>query len=462
MLKKNAVIKLNIEDLTDLGFGVGRVDGLVVFVSDTVPGDVCEVKIIKATSSFLVGRVEKMLSPSPCRSEKRCPNRGCKSCAYRNISYEQEAHLKENGVRHLFDTDALLHTKTAPIITSPEEIRYRNKAQYPVARVNGEIKVGFYAPKSHRVTPVSDCPLTPEIFSKICDSVVGFMERNHISVYDEISGRGLIRHIYLRRGEVSQEVLVTLVINGTSLPHSEELVKEITKAHPEVVGILLNINKESTNVVLGEEYITLFGRDYIFDTLAGVRLKITAPSFYQVNRGCAELLYRKAKELAELRPSDTLLDLYCGAGSIGLSMAREVKHLVGIEIIASAVECAKENAEANGIDNAEFYVGDAKETEKLLEQAEAIRGEKIKPDVVILDPPRGGCDEKLVHFVASLSPRKVVYISCNPKTLARDVERFIGDGYIPGEVYPVDMFPMTGHVESVVSLTRGFDVDMRR
>ena len=457
MLKKNSVIKLNIEDLTDLGFGVGRVDGLVVFIADTVPGDECEVRIIKVNSSFLVGRLEKLITPSASRTEGRCSAGSCKSCAYRNISYESESKLKEDGVRRLFDTEALGHIRTAPITASPSELRYRNKAQYPVARVEGEIKVGFYAPKSHRVTPVRDCPLTPPIFSEICECITAFMERNSITAYDEISGRGLVRHIYLRRGEVSGEVLVTLVINGTALPHSEELLKEMSEKFPEIVGILLNINREATNVVLGKDYITLFGRDYIFDTLAGVSLKITAPSFYQVNHDCAEFLYAKARELAELKPTDTLLDLYCGAGSIGLSMARDVEKLIGIEIVPSAVECAKENAEANGITNAEFYVGDAKDTERLLEEAERTRGEKIKPDVVILDPPRGGCDEGLVRFVSSLSPRRIVYISCNPKTLARDVERFMAFGYKAEEVYPVDMFPMTGHVESVVCLTRRLD-----
>ncbi len=454
MLKKNSVIRLNVEDLTDLGFGVGKTDGLVVFVADTVPGDECEVKIIKVNSSFLVGRLEKLITPSPARTEGRCSAQGCKSCAYRNISYASESRLKEEGVRRLFDTEALGHIRTAPIITSPSELRYRNKAQYPVARVEGEIKVGFYAPKSHRVTPVRDCPLTPPIFSEICECVTTFMEKHSVTAYDEISGRGLVRHIYLRRGEVTGEVLLTLVINGTTLPYSDGLVTELCEKFPNIVGILLNINREATNVVLGKEYVTLFGRNYILDTLANVRLKITAPSFYQVNHDCAELLYAKAKELAELRPTDTLLDLYCGAGSIGLSMARDVKEVIGIEIVESAVKCAKENAESNGIENAEFYVGDAKDTEKLLEEAERTRGEKIKPDVIILDPPRGGCDERLVSFAASLSPRRIVYISCNPKTLARDVERFMAEGYTTDTVYPVDMFPMSGHVESVVCLTK--------
>jgi 23S rRNA (uracil1939-C5)-methyltransferase len=268
------------------------------------------------------------------------------------------------------------------------------------------------------------------------------------------SGNGLLRHIYLRRGEVSGEVLLTFVINGTSLPNSEDLVRRMTAKFPEIVGILINENKKNTNIILGEKYSVLFGRDYIFDTLAGVKLKITAPSFYQVNHDCAEILYAKARELADLKPSDLLLDLYCGAGSIGLSMAKDCRELIGIEIVDSAVECARFNAENNGIKNASFYTGDAKDTEKLLAPAEAIRGEKILPDVVVFDPPRAGSDEALLRHVASLSPRKIVYISCNPATLARDMVVLRGLGYTGETVIPVDMFPGTGHVESVVCLTR--------
>ena len=324
---------------------------------------------------------------------------------------------------------------------------------------NGDYVIGFYAPKSHRVTEAADCPLAPEIFAIILDTVRAYLKKHSISVYDEETGKGLMRHIYLRRGEVSGEVLLTLVINGTSLPHSEELVRDISEGYPEVVGILLNINKKQTNIILGEEYITLTGRDYILDTLAGVELKITAPSFYQVNHDAAELIYAKAKELADLKKSDTLLDLYCGAGSIGLSMADGCLELIGIEIVESAVECAKLNAVRCGIRNASFYAGDAGNTERLLERAEAIRGEKIAPDVVILDPPRAGCDEALLrHIATSLSPRKIVYISCNPQTLARDVALLAPLGYATDEVIPFDLFPCTGHVESVVCLERQSDV----
>ena len=249
-----------------------------------------------------------------------------------------------------------------------------------------------------------------------------------------------------------------MVINGTALPKEQEMVERILAKFPNTVGVLINVNTESTNVVLGKEYRILYGRDYIYDTLSGVRLKITAPSFYQVNHSATELLYAKAKELARPEKTDTLLDLFCGAGSIGLSMADSVGELVGIEIVDSAVECAKDNAKATGVENAHFFTGDATETERLLANAERELGRKLAPDIVILDPPRAGCDEKLVRFVSTLNAKRIVYISCNPKTLARDVVIFRECGYDTDTVYPFDLFPCTGHVESVVCLTRQSDV----
>jgi 23S rRNA (uracil1939-C5)-methyltransferase len=455
--KKNQCVTVEINDITDLGFGVGRIDGAVVFVSDTVPGDVCEVKIIKVNKTYLVGRAEKYVVRSDKRVCARCGERACKSCAYKNISYEYEASLKEDGVRRLFSTSALEGISTAPITVSPMEHRYRNKAQYPIALVDGKRRVGFFAPKSHRVTAISDCPLTPSVFSEICEELCRLFDEKNISVYDEESGNGLLRHIYIRRGEISEEVLVTVVINGSELPDESELVKRICEKFPSVVGILVNINRESTNVVLGNEYRTLFGRDHIYDTLSGVELKITAPSFYQVNHGSAELLYAKAKELAAPKKTDTLLDLFCGAGSIGLSMADSVGELIGVEIVDSAVECARENAHKCGIENAYFFTGDATETERLLANAERELGKKITPDIIVLDPPRAGCDERLIRFVSTLDAKRIVYISCNPKTLARDVVLFRELGYDTSIVYPFDLFPCTGHVESVVCLTRRYD-----
>ena len=461
-LKKNQILEAEIIDITNLGFGVAKADGEVIFIADTVPGDRVRLKVIKVASNYAIGKAEEYIFLSEKR-EKRCENRLCKACAYKNISYSHEAELKAEAVRQIFKKAGLPEVKIGEIITSPATCGYRNKAQYPISRdKNGDYQIGFFAPKSHRVTDAVDCPLAPKIFAEILCEAREYFRENDLSVYDEESGKGLLRHIYLRRGEVSGEVLLTFVINGTSLPNSENLVRRMTAKFPEIVGILINENKKNTNIILGEKYSVLFGRDYIFDTLAGVKLKITAPSFYQVNHDCAEILYRKARELADLKPEDHLLDLYCGAGSIGLSMAKDCRELIGIEIVDSAVECARFNAENNGIENASFYTGDAKDTEKLLAPAEAIRGEKIMPDVVVFDPPRAGSDEALLRHVASLSPRKIVYISCNPATLARDMVALRELGYIGETVTPVDMFPGTGHVESVVCLTRRLDVDMRR
>lgn len=454
-LKKNDVFVAEIVDITNLGFGVAKIDGQVVFVSGAVPGDVARIKVIKVSGSFSVGRVEELVTRSERRVEGRCKNAACKSCAYKCLSYEYEKELKEESVRQIFKKSGLWDVKVLPLVPSPAECGYRNKAQYPLARgKGGEYVIGFFAPKSHRVTEATDCPLAPSVFADILRLLRKFFEEKQIQVYDEVSGEGLLRHIYLRRGEVSGEVLLTLVINGESLPYSDELVKMVTERFPEVVGILLNVNTDCTNVILGEKFITLFGRDYIFDTLGGVRLKITAPSFYQVNHSAAELLYAKAKELAAPTKNDLLLDLYCGAGSIGLSMADAAGEVIGIEIVESAVECAKFNAEANGIKNASFYAGDASEAARLLAPAEAARGKKIMPDIVILDPPRAGTTKELIEHIATLAPRKVVYISCNPQTLARDMVVFKEFGYVGNEVTPFDLFPMTGHVESVVCLTR--------
>jgi len=457
-MKKNDLLTVEIIDITNLGFGVAKIDGEVLFVADAVPGDVVCVKIIKTSSSFSVGRVENYLTRSPLRTDSRCQNKHCKSCAYKALGYEEEKRLKEESVRQIFKKAGLEEVKVLSLVGSPSLSGYRNKAQYPISKSkDGEYLIGFYAPKSHRVTEASDCILAPRIFSEINETLRLFFKKHSLSVYDEERGDGLLRHIYLRRGEISGEVLLTLVINGSSLPYSDELVKEIKENYPSVVGILLNENKKNTNVILGEKYTVLYGKNYITDTLSGVELKITAPAFYQVNHDAAELLYKKAKELADLTGEELLLDLYCGAGSIGLSMAKECREVIGIEIVESAVECAKENAEKNRIDNASFYAGDASDTEGLLARAERERGEKISPDIVILDPPRGGSTPELIKYVSNLSPKRIVYISCNPATLARDIVEFGKYGYCTDSVTPFDLFPATGHVESVVCLTRRLD-----
>ena len=453
-MKKNEIIDLRIEDITNLGFGVGKYGGIVAFVADTAPGDYVRCKVIKTASSYVVARVEEYIERS-CERAKRCGNKLCKSCAYKNISYEYEKSIKERSVRQDFLKAGLKDVEVLPLVASPAELSYRNKAQYPVASDGkGGFRIGFFAPKSHRVTEASDCALAPAIFGEIIEELRAYFTRHSLSAYDEERAEGLLRHIYLRRGEVSGEVLLTLVINGEKIPGADDLVRTVTEKFPAVVGILLNINKEKTNVILGDRYLTLYGRDYIYDTLAGVRLKITAPSFYQVNHDAAELLYRKARELARPTKNDVLLDLYCGAGSIGLSMARDVGELIGIEIVDSAVLCARENARDNGIKNASFFTGDAKYTERMLENAERELGREIKPTIIILDPPRAGCAAELVKYVASLDAQRIVYISCNPSTLARDVKLFFELGYFCDSVTPFDLFPMTGHVETIVCLRK--------
>lgn len=455
ILQKNDIITLDIEDITNLGFGVGKHGGAVVFVSDAVTGDKAEVKIIKTASSYYVGKVEKFISLSDIRGIDRCENTRCKACAYRNIKYEEELKIKENIIRSAFLKEGLSDISVLPTVPSPKLTEYRNKAQYPIAKSrDGDYIIGFFAPKSHNVCEAANCPMAPKTFGDILEELRAFFKKHNLSVYDEKTGNGLLRHVYLRRAEVSGEILVTLVINGNELPFSDELVSLLREKFENISGILINVNKKDTNIILGDEYKTLYGNDYITDTLAGATLKITAPAFYQVNHGTATLIYKKARELANLKKGDTLLDLYCGAGSIGLSMAEDVGELIGIEIIDSAVECARYNAELCGFENAKFYTGDAKNTESMLENAEKSLGKKINPDVVILDPPRAGCDETLLSYVASLSPEKVVYISCNPTTLARDVKKMRELGYSTDTVMGYDMFPLTGHVESVTCLTR--------
>ncbi len=454
MLKKNDKLFLKIDDLNHLGFGVGHHEGLAIFVADTVMGDECEVQMIKVNKTYGVARLLSLTKKSERRIPPRC-SLPCRACAYRLISYEDECALKKKSVEMAFRKAGLTNVEIASLIPSPQVSHYRNKAQYPVASTKSGIQIGFYAPKSHRVLDAMTCELAPKMFSDVLKLIRSFLEEYHISIYDEESGNGLLRHIYLRRGEVSGELLICLVLTENHLPKKEELISRLCAAFPETVGILTNINPDQTNVILGDTFHTLWGRDYLLDTLAGVELEITAPSFYQVNHSATELLYAKAREVANLRGDELLLDLYCGAGSIGLSMADGVREVIGIEIVPSAVECAKRNATRAGVKNASFYTADASLAEKILQDAELARGEAIRPDIVILDPPRKGSTEKLLSFIAtSLCPSRIVYISCNPDTLARDCAFLRPLGYDIGIVTPVDLFPMAGHVESVVCLTR--------
>ncbi len=454
-LKKGAELTLRIHDLNNLGFGVGKApDGRAVFVAGTVAGDIARVQVIKVNKGFAVARLLQTLTPSPDREEGFCATpASCGGCVYRHLRYETELSLKQNYVKHAFLKAGLSDVTVEPVRTTGVTQGYRNKAEYPITGGKNGLYGGFYAPKTHRVVPGDCCALQPAVFGEILRESCAFFTAHGVSAYDEESGKGLLRHLYLREGTDGGEIMVIPVINGDSLPDEAGYVAMLREKFPRVSSVMVNINKKSTNVVLGKHFRSLFGKPYLTDTLCTLRFRIAPDAFYQVNHDAAELLYRLAAERTGLAGAGLLLDLYCGAGTIGLSMAKRASEIIGIEIVPAAVECAKQNAADNGIDNASFYCGDAASAEQLLAAAEAERG-TLHPDVVILDPPRKGCDAQLLRFLAERAVPRIVYVSCGPDSLARDCAILRDLGYEIGPVTPVDLFPRTGHVESVVCLTR--------
>lgn len=449
MLKKNDEIMLTVKSCTVQGSGVCDYNGMTVFVRGAVTGDHVLAHIIKVKKTYAVGIIKKITQRSPIRIKPECPvAEKCGGCCFAHIKYDAELSIKAQQIEDNFRRLGGLDITPQPIIPSPEISRYRNKAQYPVGGDGGFASIGFYAPMTHRIIDCADCALQPKDFRKIVDIFRDWIREKKISTYDELKHSGIIRHIYIRKGFVTGEIMVCIVINGDSLPDKDGIIARLTAEMPEIKSIILNINKEKTNVVLGSECRTLYGADYITDILCGLKFMISPLSFYQVNHDGAEILYSKAKEYAALTGGETLIDLYCGTGTIGLTMARDAKQLIGVEIVPQAVENAKRNAELNGIENARFICGDAAKAAKLLLE------EKISPDVVIVDPPRKGCDEQLVADIAVMNPKRVVYVSCDSATLARDCARFREVGYILREATPVDMFPRTGNVECAALLTK--------
>ena len=448
-LKKNDIIKLNIETCTVQGSGIGRFDGLAVFVPMTAPGDVIEAHILKVKPNCAFAKVHRIITPSPSRIPVDCAAyTKCGGCVFRHISYEEEARIKASHVADCLHRIGKTDIEPEKILTIGGRSTYRNKAQYPVARDGHELLMGFYSPHSHRVTECRFCPLQPKEFEGILNAFDGYIREQNISTYNEETHSGLLRHIYLRKAEATGQIMACAVINGTSLPNEGKLVEAIRNACPQTASIVININREKTNVILGKKCRTVYGSDYITDTLCGLSFRISPLSFYQVNRTGAEMLYRKAAEYARLDGTQTVLDLYCGAGTIGLSMKDKAKKIIGVEIVPEAIEDAKVNAALNNAENARFICADASEAAKQLEN------EGIRPDVIILDPPRKGCARDLLETVCSMSPDRIVYISCDPATQARDVNILEGLGYKALSACPVDMFPGTGHVESVVLLVK--------
>lgn len=446
---ENRILDLTVTDVTNEGCGVSRYEGCVVMVPGAVRGDVCDVKITKVGKSCMYGELVSVRVPGSERIDPECGCFGeCGGCAFQSITYEEELRLKEQWVRDSIRRIGKIDGEVLPVIPSKTTSGYRNKAIYQAGKNSkGKTVLGFYKAKTHEVVDARNCVLQPEEFGRIIEAVCFFCDENRVSVYDEKTGRGLLRALYIRKAFATGETGITVVINGDSFPGSGLFCDFLKKQFSDIVSIVLNINKKSTNVVLGNAYRTLSGKDHITDILCGKRIDISPKSFYQVNHDTAETLYGVVKEYADIKDGESLVDLYCGAGTIGLSAIGNEGRLIGVEIVDSAVENAKMNAAQNGMDNAEFICADAgKAAERLLEKG-------TKPDAVIVDPPRKGCDEVTLEAIVKMSPQRMVYVSCNHATLARDIGFLAGKGYVAEKIQPVDMFPRTCHVECVCLLS---------
>ena len=460
-LQKNQILTLRIERLSSDGSGVAHsADGEAVFVPGTAPGDEARVRIVKDCGRYAFGILDELLTPSPDRIPVDCPVAGpCGGCSLRHLDYAAELRAKQESVLDAFRRIGGLEVPVLDILPSPDVDRYRNKVQFPVGiDKNGVPCIGFYAGRTHRIVPCPDCKLQPSVLNEIGNALCAFFAQQGIRPYDEQSGKGLVRHIFLRRGAHSGQIMVCLVCTRAKLPHAEQLCTALRGQFPAISTILLNVNAKNTNVILGSENHILYGPGYIEDTLCGVPVRLGPLSFYQVNTLAAERLYGVAAQYAQLTPDDTLLDLYCGMGTIGLSMAEQCRELIGVEIVPEAIESAKANAARMGeavAAKSRFFCADAGQA------ATQLAAEGLHPDIVMLDPPRKGCDEATLSAVVRMAPRRVVYVSCNPATSARDAAWLEQNGYHAEKVQPVDLFPRTKHCETVVLLSKG-EVDSKK
>ena len=454
-LQKNQVLTLRVERLSSDGSGVAHSpDGETVFVPGAAPGDEARVRIVKDCKRYAFGILDEVLTPSPDRIPVDCAVAGpCGGCSLRHLDYAAELRAKQENVVDAFARIGGLDVPVLPIVGSPEVNRYRNKVQFPVGvDKSGKPCFGFYAGRTHRIVPCPDCRLQPGVLNEIGNALCAFFAEKGIQPYSEETGKGLVRHIFLRRGAHSGQIMVCLVCTCAKLPYAEELCTRLKAQFAEITTILLNVNAKNTNVILGTETHTLYGPGYIEDTLCGVPVQLGPLSFYQVNTLAAEQLYGIAAQYAQLTPDDLLLDLYCGMGTIGLSMAAHCRELIGVEIVPEAIESAKANAARMGADVAaksRFFCADAGQA------ATRLAAEGLHPDIVMLDPPRKGCDEATLSAVVRMAPRRVVYVSCNPATAARDAAWLEQNGYHTEKVQPVDLFPRTKHCECVIALSKG-------
>lgn len=467
MMQKNELVKVKIEDIGVGGEGIGKVDGYTLFIKDTIIGDVVEAKVMKAKKNYGYARLMNVLTPSEDRVEKVvCPMaRKCGGCQIQEMKYPAQLAFKESKVRGNLERigevpgellDQIMH----PVVGMDEEgmqpFRYRNKAQFPIGTdKDGRVTAGFYAGRTHSIIGNTDCVLGVEVNEEILNCILDFMEEFEIPAYDEVKHKGLVRHVLLRYGFKTDEIMVCLVINGKTIPHCHDLVGRLRQI-PGMTSITLSSNTAKTNVIMGDTIRLLWGQEFITDYIGEIKYQISPLSFYQVNPVQTEKLYRLALDYAGLTGNETVWDLYCGIGTISLFLAKKAKHVYGVEIIPQAIDDAKNNAKINNITNAEFYVGKAEEVlpEYYKEYEKTHNGETAHADVIVVDPPRKGCEESLLQTIVDMQPEKVVYVSCDSATLARDVKFLRAKGYELKDVTPVDQFPHTVHVETVVLLSQ--------
>lgn len=449
--RKNDIVTLEIVDCGTDGEGIGKADGFTVFVKDAVIGDTVTAKIMKAKKNYGYGRLMEILNASPYRVEPVCPSaRQCGGCQLQAVSYEEQKVFKEKKLRgHLERIGGFTNLPMEPLIGMDEPYHYRNKAQFPVGRnKEGKIVTGFYAGRTHAIIENRDCALGIPENKDVLDRVIAHMEKYNIAPYDEATGKGLVRHIFVRYGFFTGELMVCLIINGQDLPHQRELVEKLCEI-PGMTSISLNINKKRSNVILGDNVKTIWGKEYITDKIGDISYEISPLSFFQVNPQQTWKLYSKALEYADLHGEETVWDLYCGIGTISLFLAQKAKFVRGVEIVPAAIEDAKRNAQINHIENVEFFVGKA---EEVLPREYEKNG--VYADVIVVDPPRKGCDEMLLKTILKMQPKRVVYVSCDSATLARDLRFLCDNGYELKKVCGVDQFPQTVHVETVVLLSQ--------
>ena len=448
MLEKGKIYEAEICDYTAEGQGVAKIEGCAVFIPNAILGEKVCVRIEKAQKTWAAGKITEILEKSPHRVQRACPiSSGCGGCDFWHMDYEEEARLKAQHVRDCLNRMGGECLEELTILDAPTCEGYRNKAQYPVACRKGRAYAGFFKAGTHRVVENSRCRILPEEADRVKELVIDYVNQYRVPVYDEEAHKGLLRHIYVRKGAVSGQILVCLVLNGRKLPREEALIEKLRTVEG-FTTLQISVNTKKANTILGDEFITLYGPGYIEDTLCGLNFRLSARSFYQVHPHQAQRLYEAAIQQAEITKEDTVLDLYCGVGTITLCMAKAAGKVIGVEVIPQAVEDAKDNAGRNGIENAQFICADAGQAALELE------AKGIRADVVVVDPPRKGLNSDAIEALARFSPRRIVYVSCDPATLARDVALLKERGYVLKNALACDLFPRTRHVESIVTMIR--------